>query len=100
MRGKTPCSLLEKLFEVYSCTPYSGKTPGFCCWVSFSLLSKDCEIWPALDNRVVFQAAVVFSNPRLALHEARAKLGNPPPPALSWSATYLPCTFSVSTVER
>lgn len=27
-------------------------------------------MWPVLDNRVVFQAAVVFSSPRLALHEA------------------------------
>lgn len=30
----------------------------------------------------------------------RTKLGNPPPPALSWSATYLPCPFSVSTMGR
>lgn len=26
-------------------TLYSGKTAGFCCWVSFSVLGKDCGAW-------------------------------------------------------
>lgn len=67
-------SFLEKLCEVCSCTPYTGKTPGFCCWVSFSVLSKDCGVWSVWDHWEVFQVAIVFSSPRLALHEARRKL--------------------------
>lgn len=100
MRGKTPRSLLEKLFEVYSCTPYSGKTLGFRCWVLFSLLSKDCEFWPVLNNQLVFQGGHCLLEPKACLAWSKNTARKPSSPAPSWPAAYLPCPFSVSTMGR